>query len=97
MALGALNAAKSAGKTLVIVGFDATNDALQAIKDGTLAGSVAQFPTKIGELGTLTAAKVARGETVEAFVNTGVEVVSKDNVDKFMQPAASHRRRESSR
>ena len=85
MALGALNAAKSAGKTLVIVGFDATNDALQAIKDGTLAGSVAQFPTKIGELGTLTAAKVARGETVEAFVNTGVEVVSKDNVDKFMQ------------
>ena len=89
MALGALNAAKSAGKTLVIVGFDATNDALQAIKDGTLAGSVAQFPTKIGELGTLTAAKVARGETVEAFVNTGVEVVSKDNVDKFMQPAAA--------
>ena len=93
MALGALNAAKSAGKTLVIVGFDATNDALQAIKDGTLAGSVAQFPTKIGELGTLTAAKVARGETVEAFVNTGVEVVSKDNVDKFLQPAASYRRR----
>ena len=89
MALGALNAAKSAGKTLVIVGFDATNDALQAIKDGTLAGSVAQFPTKIGELGTLTAAKVARGETVDAFVNTGVEVVSKDNVDKFLQPAAA--------
>ncbi len=34
MALGALNAAKAAGKTLVIVGFDATNDALQSIKDG---------------------------------------------------------------
>ncbi len=85
MALGALNAAKAAGKTLVIVGFDATNDALQSIKDGELSGSVAQFPTKIGELGTLTAAKVARGETVDAFVNTGVEVVSKDNVDKFMQ------------
>ena len=30
MALGAANAAKSAGKTLVIVGFDATNDALTA-------------------------------------------------------------------
>ena len=87
MALGAANAAKSAGKTLVIVGFDATNDALKAIEDGSMSGSVAQFPTKIGELGTLTAAKVARGEKVDAFVNTGVEVVSKDNLDKFMQPA----------
>jgi ribose transport system substrate-binding protein len=89
MALGAANAAKSAGKTLVIVGFDATNDALKAIEDGSMSGSVAQFPTKIGELGTLTAAKVARGEKVDAFVNTGVEVVSKDNLDKFMKPAAS--------
>ena len=88
MALGAANAAKSAGKTLVIVGFDATNDALKAIEDGSMSGSVAQFPTKIGELGTLTAAKVARGEKVDAFVNTGVEVVSKDNLDKFMKPAA---------
>ena len=85
MALGAANAAKAAGKTLVIVGFDASPDALQAIADGTLSGSIAQFAAKIGELGTLTAAQVARGEAVEAFVNTGVEVVSKDNVDKFMQ------------
>ena len=88
MALGAANAAKSAGKTLVIVGFDATDDALNAIQDGSMSGSVAQFPTKIGELGTLTAAKVARGEKVDAFVNTGVEVVSKDNVSQFMKPAA---------
>lgn len=85
MALGAANAAKAAGKTLVIVGFDASPDALQAIQDGVLAGSIAQFAGKIGELGTLTAAQVARGEAVEAFVNTGVEVVTKDNVAQFMQ------------
>ncbi len=88
MALGAANAAKSAGKQVVIVGFDATNDALMAIEEGTMSGSIAQFPTKIGELGTLTAAKVARGEKVDAFVNTGVEVVSKDNLDQFLKPAA---------
>jgi ribose transport system substrate-binding protein len=86
MALGALNAAKSAGKTLVIVGFDASPDALKSIAAGELTGSIAQFPTKIGELGVLTAAKVARGESVDAFVNTGVEVVSKDNVAKFQTP-----------
>ena len=83
MALGALNAAKAAGKTLVVVGFDASPDALDSIEAGELSGSVAQFPKKIGELGTLTAAAVARGETVEAFVNTGVDVVTKDNVAKF--------------
>ncbi len=83
MALGALNAAKAAGITLVTVGFDASPDALASIEAGELTGSVAQFPGKIGELGTLTAAAVARGEAVEAFVNTGVDVVSIDNVAKF--------------
>ena len=91
MALGALNAAKAAGKTLVIVGFDASPDALKSIAAGELSGSIAQFPGKIGELGTLTAAAVARGEKVDAFVNTGVDVVSKDNISKFYSgaPAAS--------
>ena len=83
MALGALNAAKAAGKTLVIVGFDASPNALDSIEAGELSGSVAQFPTKIGELGTLTAAAVARGEKVEAFVNTGVDVVSIDNITTY--------------
>lgn len=85
MALGAYNAAKAAGKTLVVVGFDASPDALTSISNGELSGSIAQFANKIGELGTLTAAAVARGEKVEAFVNTGVEVVSKDNVADFLK------------
>jgi len=83
MALGAFNAAKAAGKQLVIVGFDASPDALVSIEAGELSGSVAQFPTMIGELGVLTAAAVARGEAVEAFVNTGVEVVSIENLANF--------------
>ncbi len=83
MALGALEAAKAAGRTLVIVGFDASPNALDSIAAGELSGSIAQFPKMIGELGTLTAAAVARGETVDAFVNTGVDVVSIENVAKF--------------
>lgn len=83
MALGAANAAKAANKSLIIVGFDASPDALQAIEDGMMSASIAQFPGKIGELGALTAAKIARGEKVEEFVNTGVEVVSKDNLSQF--------------
>ncbi len=89
MALGALNAAKAAGKKLVIVGFDASPDALKSIDAGELSASIAQFPGKIGELGTLTAAKVARGEKVDAFVNTGVDVVSKANIGDFLKGATS--------
>jgi ribose transport system substrate-binding protein len=83
MALGAVQAAAAAGKQLIIVGFDASPDALTAIEAGQMAGSIAQFPAKIGQLGAETAAKVARGETVEKFVNTGVELVSKDNLSQF--------------
>ncbi len=51
MALGALNAAKAAGKTLVIVGFDASPDAQTSIGDGDLSGSVAQLETMMGLMG----------------------------------------------
>jgi ribose transport system substrate-binding protein len=89
MALGAYNAAKAAGKDLIIVGFDASPDALTSISNGEMTASIAQFAANIGKLGTLTAAAVARGEQVESFVNTGVEVVSADNVADFMSPQAS--------
>jgi len=85
MALGALQAAQTAGRDLVIIGFDASADALQSIGDGGLTGSIAQFPDKIGQLGVETAAKAARGETVEAFVNTGVDLVTAENVSEFQQ------------
>ena len=47
------------------------------------AGSVAQFPAKMGSLGIETAYKAAKGETVEANVDTGTEMVTKDNAAQF--------------
>ena len=47
MALGALEAV--AGKDIQIVGFDATDDAVAAVKDGKMAATVAQQPDKMGE------------------------------------------------
>lgn len=83
MALGALQAAKQAGKTIPIIGFDANPDALTSVGEGGLTGSVAQFPKAIGKMGVETAVKVLAGETVEANVNTGVELVTKENLSKF--------------
>jgi simple sugar transport system substrate-binding protein len=86
-AVGGLEAVKSAGlkpDDLLYVGFDATKDELTAIQAGQEDGSVAQFPEKMGEEGVKAAAAAARGEEVEARIDTGSEVVTKENVAKFM-------------
>ena len=44
MALGAVEAAKAAGLSIPIIGYDALPEALQAIQAGDLYGSVEQFP-----------------------------------------------------
>jgi simple sugar transport system substrate-binding protein len=84
--IGALQAIKAAGKKpgqIVVVGFDAAPDELTAIKAGDEAASVAQFPAKMGSLGIETAVAAARGQTVQANVDTGTEMVTKDNVTQF--------------
>jgi simple sugar transport system substrate-binding protein len=80
---GALQAVKASGKKPIVVGFDASPDEVKAIEAGTQAASVAQFPAKMGSLGIETAVAAARGETVKASVDTGTEMVTKDNVAKF--------------
>ena len=84
--IGALQAIKAAGKKpgdIVVVGFDAAPDELTAIKAGDQAASVAQFPAKMGSLGIETAVAAARGETVEATVDTGTAMVTKENAAQF--------------
>jgi ABC-type sugar transport system substrate-binding protein len=84
--IGALEAIKNANRTpdsIVVVGFDASPDELAAIEAGTEDASVAQFPAKMGELGVDTALKAVKGEAIEALVDTGTAVVTKDNVADF--------------
>jgi len=84
--IGALQAIKSAHKKagdIVVIGFDASPDELTAIKAGEQTGSVAQFPAKMGSLGIETAVAAARGQTVKPNVDTGTEMVTKDNVAQF--------------
>jgi ABC-type sugar transport system substrate-binding protein len=83
--LGALQAIKAKGKEgkLVVVGFDASPDEVTAITAGTESGSVAQFPAKMGSVGVQTALDAAQGKTVAANVDTGTEMVTKDNAAQF--------------
>ena len=89
MGLGAIQALKSAGKLdqVKVVGYDAIPQALQAVKDGTMLATVKQFPERMGELGVDYAVRAAEGETgFPGFINSGVVVIDKANVDKYMTP-----------
>lgn len=75
MALGALRAIKAAGKEILVVGFDGTDDAVKAVQSGKLAATIAQQPDKIGELGVSTADQLLKGEKVEAHIPVPLKVI----------------------
>ena len=77
MALGAIEAAKSAGKQLVIVGFDGTDDGVKDVQNGTMAATIAQQPDIMGQQGVEVAVKAAKGEKVDAKVSAPLKLVEK--------------------
>lgn len=77
MALGAQQAIEASGKKIMIVGFDATDDAVKAVQEGKMAATVAQKPGLIGETAVNTAVKVSKGETVDSFIPVELELVTK--------------------
>lgn len=77
MALGALQTIEAQGKEIIVVGFDATDDAVQSVNDGKMAATVAQKPDLIGKTALETAVKVAKGEQVEANIPVELELVTK--------------------
>lgn len=80
MALGAVEAIGS--KEILVVGFDATDDAIAAIQAGKMAATVAQKPDLMGETAVETALKLAKGESVEKSIPVEVELITKDNAGK---------------
>ena len=83
MALGAIEAIRAAGKTgtIKVIGFDALDDAKKAIAAGTMAASVAQFPSEMGKAAVESAVKVIHGEKLADDIKVKLELVTKDNVN----------------
>ncbi len=75
MALGALEAIEAAGKDIVVIGFDATDDAVKAVEEGKLAATIAQKPQLIGEEAMEAAIKYLNGEEVEASIPVDLELI----------------------
>jgi ribose transport system substrate-binding protein len=79
MILGAIQAAEAANRTgIVFVGFDAIDDAVQAVKDGKLAATVAQQPAEMGRLAVETALKSLNGEKVDASIPVPLSLVTQE-------------------
>ena len=77
MALGALKAIEASNKNIVVVGFDATDDAVASVKEGKLSATVAQKPAEIGSVGIEVADKIIKKETVPATVPVPLELIVK--------------------
>ena len=84
MALGAIEAlGDKAGKDVIVVGFDGVEDALKAIKEGTMYASIAQQPADMAAQAVVEASKLLKGESATKEMQVDVVTVTKDNVDKF--------------
>jgi ribose transport system substrate-binding protein len=63
------------------VGFDANEQLVTALRQGDIQGLVVQDPLKMGYLGVTTAVSVLRHEPVPAAIDTGVGLVTRENMD----------------
>ncbi|WP_138160539.1 ribose ABC transporter substrate-binding protein RbsB [Peptoniphilus catoniae] len=77
MALGALEAIKASGRDMIVVGFDATDDAVASVEAGELAATIAQQPGLMGEKAIEAAISVINGETVESSIPVDLQLVEK--------------------
>jgi ribose transport system substrate-binding protein len=87
MALGAVEAIAARNLTgkIAVVGVDATREAVRAVEAGRLSGDVAMHPEALGQSAVEAALKAARGEPVAKRIDTGEELVTKQNAAQFLK------------
>lgn len=86
MAIGAVNAIEAAGKLgkIAVGSIDGTPDGLDYLKDGKLVVTVFQDASRLAQLAIETALKAAEGKTLEKEINVQTELVTQEDVDKYL-------------
>lgn len=87
MALGSVEALKAAGRLagVLVAGVDATDEALQKIKEGEMAISIRQSAPALAQNCYETIQKMQKGEDPGEKVVVDFEPVTADNVDDFLK------------
>lgn len=80
---GTLRALQEAGKAgeIVFAGFDSSPKLVQGLGEGHIHGLVLQDPVKKGYLGVQRMVFHLKGQSVEKRIDTGVYMVTKENMD----------------
>lgn len=86
-AIGAGQAVEAAGRRgqVKVCGFDGQPDAAQKILDGVLDATIAQKPATMGKLMVKTMIDYFDGKEIERDVDTGCDVVTKDNAAEYLE------------
>jgi ribose transport system substrate-binding protein len=71
-----------AGGKIKMVGFDAGSQSVVDMKHGDIQGLVVQNPVLMGYLGVMTLVKQLQGEKVEKRIDTGVVLVTPENMEQ---------------
>jgi ribose transport system substrate-binding protein len=64
-----------------LVGFDSDDKLVKGLKDGVMAATVVQDPFRMGYDGVKTALAASKGEKVQAFVDTGANLITGENMN----------------
>jgi len=82
-AIGMGRALVQSGKAAKVaaIGFDGNGDLQAFVKDGTIEAIAVQSAYMMGHLGVTTVADVVAGKKVPKFLDTGVVMVTKKNID----------------
>ncbi|MBI3910898.1 MAG: substrate-binding domain-containing protein [Armatimonadetes bacterium] len=82
-AIGCARALETMGKAgqVKLVAFDASPNQIQALQKGTIHALIVQNPFKMGYEGVKQAVTVLRGETIPRVIDTGVKVVTRENLN----------------
>jgi len=87
MALGAVEAARAAGKDkVIVVGVDGNSDAVKSILAGRLNASVAQLPYLVGKEAVENAKKVLAGDKVDENIFVPTLVLTKAVLEEKKDP-----------
>ena len=83
-AVGAARAVKELGmeEQICIVGFDNSTEEIIRLEEGVFSAIVVQKAFSMGYLGIENAARLARGETVDAYIDSGSVLITKENMYK---------------
>jgi len=79
-ALGALQAVEESGRDILIVGFDGTDEADEAVKEGKLGATIKQNPYEMGYMAVESGIKKLKKEWINKRIDVNVQLIEKETL-----------------